>query len=158
MLLACWYLSRALPKEHLTITGNSLLTLTSDIMPPGPFSGLLAPFIGVGRKAKKYEKLQTEDPEKKRQEATQEEINRLHSKIVSRFRVMIRGKQANSLMLFAKNTYNGNPSFSAILLTLLKKGLLLTFDIANVKIRSCLSWIERHESWLNIGKKEGLEK
>ena len=66
-------------------------------MPPGPFSGLLAPFIGVGRKAKKYEKLQTEDPEKKRQEATQEEINRLHSKIVSRFRVMIRGKQANSL-------------------------------------------------------------
>lgn len=70
-----------LPKEHLTITWNSLLTLTSDIMPPGPFSGLLAPFIGVGRKSKKYEKLQTEDPEKKRQEATQEEINRLHSKI-----------------------------------------------------------------------------
>ena len=51
-------------------------------MPPGPFS-LLAPFIGA-RKSKKYEKLQTEDPEKKRQEATQEEINRLHSKIVSR--------------------------------------------------------------------------
>lgn len=53
-----------------------------DIMAPGPFSGLLAPFIGA-RKSKKYEKLQTEDPEKKRQEATQEEINRLHSKIVS---------------------------------------------------------------------------
>ena len=53
-----------------------------DIMAPGPFSGLLAPFMGA-RKSKKYEKLQTEDPEKKRQEATQEEINRLHSKIVS---------------------------------------------------------------------------
>ena len=51
-------------------------------MAPGPFSGLLAPFIGA-RKSKKYEKLQTEDPEKKRQEATQDEINRLHSKIVS---------------------------------------------------------------------------
>ena len=52
------------------------------VMAPGPFSGLLAPFIGA-RKSKKYEKLQTEDPEKKRQEATQEEINRLHNKIVS---------------------------------------------------------------------------
>ena len=51
-------------------------------MAPGPFSGLLAPFIG-SRKSKKYEKLQTDDPEKKRQEATQEEINRLHTKIVS---------------------------------------------------------------------------
>ena len=51
-------------------------------MAPGPFSGLLAPFIGA-RKSKKYEKLQTEDPEKKRQEATQDEINRLHNKIVS---------------------------------------------------------------------------
>ncbi len=50
-------------------------------MAPGPFS-ILAPFIGV-RKSKKYEKLQTEDPEKKKQEATQEEINRLHTKIVS---------------------------------------------------------------------------
>jgi len=49
-------------------------------MAPGPFSGLLAPFIGA-RKSKKYEKLQTDDPEKKRQEATQEEINRLHNKI-----------------------------------------------------------------------------
>ena len=53
-------------------------------MAPGPFSGLLAPFIGA-RKSKKYEKLQTEDPEKKRQEATQDEINRLHNKIVSFF-------------------------------------------------------------------------
>ena len=51
-------------------------------MAPGPFSGLLAPFIGA-RKSKKYEKLQTDDPEKKRQEATQDEINRLHTKIVS---------------------------------------------------------------------------
>ena len=51
-------------------------------MAPGPFSGLLAHFIG-SRKSKKYEKLQTDDPEKKRQEATQEEINRLHTKIVS---------------------------------------------------------------------------
>ena len=47
-------------------------------MAPGPFSGLLAPFIGA-RKSKKYDKLQTEDPEKKRQEATQDEINRLRS-------------------------------------------------------------------------------
>ena len=54
----------------------------SEKMAPGPFSGLLAPFIGA-RKSKKYEKLQTEDPEKKRQEATQDEINRLHNKIVS---------------------------------------------------------------------------
>ena len=54
-------------------------------MAPGPFSGLLAPFIGA-RKSKKYEKLQTDDPEKKRQEATQEEINRLHNKIVSFFK------------------------------------------------------------------------
>ena len=56
-------------------------------MAPGPFSGLLAPFIGA-RKSKKYEKLQTEDPEKKRQEATQDEINRLHNKIVS-FRLFL---------------------------------------------------------------------
>lgn len=49
-------------------------------MAPGAFS-ILAPFLG--RKSKKYEKLETEDPEKKRQEATQEEINRLNCKIVS---------------------------------------------------------------------------
>ncbi len=51
-------------------------------MAPGTLSGILAPFLG--RKSKKYEKLETEDPEKKkRQEATQEEINRLNCKIVS---------------------------------------------------------------------------
>ena len=49
-------------------------------MAPGALS-ILAPFLG--RKSKKYEKLQTEDPEKKRQEATEEEINRLNTKIVS---------------------------------------------------------------------------
>ena len=48
-------------------------------MAPGALS-ILAPFLG--RKSKKYEKLQTEDPEKKRQEATEEEINRLNTKIV----------------------------------------------------------------------------
>ena len=80
---------QSLPKDHhLTISlaaSLSALCLDKnniDIMAPGPFSGLLAPFMGA-RKSKKYEKLQTEDPEKKRQEATQEEINRLHSKIVS---------------------------------------------------------------------------
>lgn len=50
-------------------------------MAPGSAFSILAPFLG--RKAKKYEKLETEDPEKKRQEATQEEINRLNCKIVS---------------------------------------------------------------------------
>lgn len=58
-------------------------------MAPGPFSGLLAPFIGA-RKSKKYEKLQTEDPEKKRQEATAEEINRLNCKIVSFFIIVLK--------------------------------------------------------------------
>jgi hypothetical protein len=51
-------------------------------MAPGALS-ILAPFLG--RKSKKYEKLQTEDPEKKRQEATEEEINRLNTKIVRFF-------------------------------------------------------------------------
>ena len=49
-------------------------------MAPGALS-ILAPFLG--RKSKKYEKLETEDPEKRRQEATEEEINRLNAKIVS---------------------------------------------------------------------------
>jgi len=50
-------------------------------MAPGALS-ILAPFLG--RKSnKKYEKLQADDPEKRRQEATQEEINRLNTKIVS---------------------------------------------------------------------------
>jgi len=48
-------------------------------MAPGALM-ILAPFLG--RKGKKYKKLQTEDPEKKKQEATQEEINRLNMKIV----------------------------------------------------------------------------
>lgn len=43
-----------------------------------PFS-ILAPFLG--RKSKKYEKLETEDPEKKKQEATQEELVRINHKI-----------------------------------------------------------------------------
>jgi len=50
-------------------------------MAPGAFS-ILAPFLC--RKSKTYEKLKTEDPEKKKQEATQEEINRLNVKIVSK--------------------------------------------------------------------------
>jgi hypothetical protein len=49
-------------------------------MAPGGFS-ILAPFLG--RKTKKYEKLETDDPEKRKQEATQEEIQRLNCKIVS---------------------------------------------------------------------------
>lgn len=48
-------------------------------MAPGPFS-ILIPFLS-SRKSKKYEKLQTDDPEKRRIEATQEEINRLNLKI-----------------------------------------------------------------------------
>ncbi len=55
-------------------------------MAPGGFS-ILAPFLGMRNKSsKKYEKLETEDPEKaklRRQEATQEEIQRLNYKIVS---------------------------------------------------------------------------
>ncbi len=50
-------------------------------MAPGALS-ILAPFLGRS-KAKKYEKLETDDPEKRRQEATQDEINRLNMKIVS---------------------------------------------------------------------------
>ena len=54
-------------------------------MAPGALS-ILAPFLG--RKSnKKYEKLQADDPEKRRQEATQEEINRLNTKIVSFTRI-----------------------------------------------------------------------
>ena len=49
-------------------------------MAPGPFS-IFAPFLG--RKGKKYEKLETDDPEKKKQEATQEELVRINHKIVS---------------------------------------------------------------------------
>ena len=45
-----------------------------------PFS-ILAPFLR--RKVKKYERLETEDPEKKRQEATMEELSRINMKIVS---------------------------------------------------------------------------
>ena len=49
-------------------------------MAPGAFS-ILAPFLR--RKAKKYERLETEDPEKKRQDATLEELTRINIKIVS---------------------------------------------------------------------------
>jgi hypothetical protein len=49
-------------------------------MAPGAFS-ILAPFLR--RKVKKYERLETEDPEKKRQEATLEELTRINMKIVS---------------------------------------------------------------------------
>jgi hypothetical protein len=45
-----------------------------------PFS-ILVPFLR--RKAKKYERLETEDPERKRQEATLEELTRINMKIVS---------------------------------------------------------------------------
>ena len=51
-------------------------------MAPGAFS-ILAPFLR--RKVKKYERLETEDPEKKRQEATLEELTRINMKIVSIF-------------------------------------------------------------------------
>ena len=51
-------------------------------MAPGALTAILVPFLG--RKSnKKYEKLQTDDPEKRKQEATQDEINRLNVKIVS---------------------------------------------------------------------------
>jgi hypothetical protein len=49
-------------------------------MAPGALM-VLAPFFG--RKSKKYKKLQTDDPSKKTQEATQDEITRLNTKIVS---------------------------------------------------------------------------
>ena len=38
---------------------------------------------GGGGSGRKYEKLETDDPERKRQEATHDEIQRLHFKIVS---------------------------------------------------------------------------
>jgi hypothetical protein len=52
-------------------------------MAPGAFS-VLAPLLGRSKgKSSKYEKLETDDPERKRHEATQDEINRLNFKIVS---------------------------------------------------------------------------
>ena len=51
-------------------------------MAPGAFSlTLLVPFLR--RRSKKYEKLETEDPEKKKQEATLDELVRINHKIVS---------------------------------------------------------------------------
>ena len=51
------------------------------IMAPGAFSlTLLVPFLR--RRSKKYEKLETEDPEKKKQEATMDELVRINHKIV----------------------------------------------------------------------------
>ena len=70
-LLFCW--------RRTTTRGHRTTTTT---MAPGGFS-ILAPFLGRSKSSKKYEKLETEDPEKKRQEATQEEIQRLNYKIVS---------------------------------------------------------------------------
>ena len=49
-------------------------------MAPGAFS-ILAPFLR--RKVKKYERLDQEDPEKKKQDATMEELTRINMKIVS---------------------------------------------------------------------------
>ena len=49
-------------------------------MAPGAFS-ILAPFLR--RKVKKYERLDTEDPERRKQEATMEELSRINIKIVS---------------------------------------------------------------------------
>ena len=66
-------------------------------MAPGAFSILAAPFLG--RKSKKYEKLETEDPEKKRQEATQEEINRLNCKIVSARGALYSSSRKNAMKI-----------------------------------------------------------
>ena len=52
-------------------------------MAPGGFSlTLLIPFLR--RRSKKYEKLETEEPEKKKQEAALDELARINHKIVSR--------------------------------------------------------------------------
>ena len=49
-------------------------------MAPGALS-ILAPFLR--RKVKKYERLETEDPERRNQDATMEELHRINNKIVS---------------------------------------------------------------------------
>ena len=50
-------------------------------MAPSTFSlSLFAPFL---RRSKKYKKLETEEPEKKKQEEAIDELTRINSKIVS---------------------------------------------------------------------------
>ena len=51
------------------------------VMAPGALS-ILAPFLR--RKVKKYERLETEDPERRTQDATMEELSRINNKIVSK--------------------------------------------------------------------------
>ena len=72
-------------------------------MAPGALS-ILAPFLG--RKSnKKYEKLQADDPEKRRQEATQEEINRLNTKIVSMMNFAVFFQFLDHLLRIMPHTY-----------------------------------------------------
>ena len=52
-------------------------------MSPGGFSLRLLVPVFLRRRSKKYEKLETEDPEKKKQEATLDELVRINFKIVS---------------------------------------------------------------------------
>ena len=52
-------------------------------MSPSHFSlAFFAPFL---RRSKKYKKLETEEPEKKKQEEAIDELSRINSKIVSTF-------------------------------------------------------------------------
>ena len=53
-------------------------------MSPGGFSLRLLVPVFLRRRSKKYEKLETEDPEKKKQEATLDELVRINFKIVSK--------------------------------------------------------------------------
>ena len=51
-------------------------------MSPSTFSlSLFAPFL---RRSKKYKKLETEEPEKKKQEEANDELTRINFKIVSK--------------------------------------------------------------------------
>ena len=59
-------------------------------MSPGGFSLRLLVPVFLRRRSKKYEKLETEDPEKRKQEATLDELVRINFKIVSVFNTEFR--------------------------------------------------------------------
>ena len=80
----------ALGFDNLTICTPPSLVIISNIsdscrMSPGGFSLRLLVPVFLRRRSKKYEKLETEDPEKKKQEATLDELVRINFKIVSQF-------------------------------------------------------------------------
>ena len=63
-------------------------------MSPSTFSlSLFAPFL---RRSKKYKKLETEEPEKKKQEEANDELTRINFKIVSKPKHKLSAKHLQS--------------------------------------------------------------